>query len=175
MGTADSPEPVKLMIALMAQNKEMIAQGRIMLETEFGDVDSESESYPFSFSDYYQKEMGLKLIKQFTSFKDTVNPGTLSSIKHITNEMEMNLQRPDGQPGRRINLDPGYINGAQLVLATTKNYSHRLYLDQGIYGEVTLIFRKGNFQALPWTYPDYKTDLAYAYFKSVRQLFLTQR
>jgi hypothetical protein len=89
--------------------------------------------------------------------------------------MEMNLQRPDGQPGRGINLDPGYINGAQLVLATTKNYSHRLYLDQGIYGEVTLIFRKGNFQALPWTYPDYKTDLAYAYFKSVRQLFLTQR
>jgi len=175
MGTADLPEPVKLMIALMAQNKKLIAQGRIMLGTEFGDLDSESEFYPFSFSAYYQKEMGVELIKQFISFKDHVNPGALASIKHITNEVEQDIQRPDDQPGRGINLDPGYINGAQLVLATTKNYSHRLYLDQGIYGEVTLIFRKGNFQSLPWTYPDYKTDLAYAYFKSVRQLFLTQR
>lgn len=175
MGKANSPDLVKLIIALMAPNERVMDQGRLLLGHEFGDLDLESERFPFSFSTYYQEEMGEDLIKQFVSFKTLVDPGTLASIKHITNEMEQGMQRPDGAPGRGINLDPGYINGAQLVLATTKNYSHRLYLDRGIYGELTLMFSKGCFHPLPWTYPDYKTDLAYAFFTSVRQLFLRQR
>ena len=175
MGIAGSPEPAKLIAALMASDETGLAQGRTRLGQEFGDLDVESEIYPFSFSTYYQDEMGADLIKQFVSFKDLVDPGTLASIKQITNNMERATKRSESLPGRGINLDPGYINGAQLVLATTKNYSHRLYLDQGIYGELTLMFSKGVFHPLPWTYRDYKTDLATTFFIAVRQLFLSQR
>ena len=175
MGIAGSPEPAKLIAALMASDETALAQGRTRLSQEFGDIDVESGIYPFSFSTYYQDDMGADLIKQFVSFKDLVDPGTLASVKQITNNMERATKRSESLPGRGINLDPGYINGAQLVLATTKNYSHRLYLDQGIYGELTLMFSKGVFHPLPWTYRDYKTDLAATFFIAVRQLFLSQR
>lgn len=175
MGTVGSPDPSKLIIAVMATNESVMATGHRMLAETFGTIDAESDVYPFTFTDYYQSEMGDGLVKQFVGIENLMVPDALPSIKHITNEMEMKVPRTDGLPGRALNLDPGYINGAQLILASTKNYSHRIYIDRGIYAELTLMFHKGEFKTLPWTYPDYKTDLAFSFFSAVRKQFLTQR
>jgi hypothetical protein len=169
------PEPVKLIAGIMGQNPEILDTGRRLLETHFGAIDSASLEYPFLFTSYYEEEMGASLIKQFVSFRETVDPGALADIKNRTNTLERLVSRPDGRPGRGLNLDPGYLNGAQLVLATTKNYSHRIYLRDGVFAEVTLIYNKGRFEPLPWTYRDYKTDLAIGYFQTARQIFLEQR
>jgi len=175
MGGIAVPEPVKLVFAITGQTEAMLHRAVGRLEEAFGPVDSESDIYPFTFSEYYATEMGSSLIKRFCSMATPVDPEALADIKLASNVMECGLPRPDGLPGRGANLDPGYVNGAQLVLATTKNYSHRLYLGAGIFAEITLIYQRGGFQPMPWTYPDYRTELALAYFEQVRRLCLERR
>ena len=174
MGTATSPLPVKLITALLWRDAEIMAVARRLLTDRFGPVDTESEVYPFTFTSYYAEEMGDTLIKQFVSFSNLIDPEALADAKLFTNETEQGLSRTDGQPGRAVNIDPGYITGAKLVLATTKDYSHRVYLRRGIYAETTLQFRYEVFHPYPWTYPDYKTELALDYFTRVRRIYLEQ-
>lgn len=175
MGGIAVPESVKLVVAALGQSEAMLEAARAMLETHIGPVDSASETYVFAFSDYYAEEMGTSLAKRFYSLAHPVDPAALPAIKLLTNGLERAAPRPDGLPGRGINLDPGYVNGAQLVLATTKNYSHRIYLGMGIFAEITLMYQRGGFQPLPWTYPDYQSPLTRAYFERVRRLYLEQR
>lgn len=174
MGTATSPLPVKLITALLGRDTEIMAVARRLLTDRFGSVDTESEAYPFTFTDYYDKEMGNSLIKQFISFSHLIDPEALADAKSFTNEIEQDLAQTGEQPGRAVNIDPGYITGAKLVLATTKDYSHRVYLCRGVYAETTLQFRYESFHPYPWTYPDYKTELALAYFTRVRRIYLEQ-
>lgn len=175
MGTATCSPPVKLIAALMGQDLQAIQAARASLSERFGPIDSESDVYPFTYSDYYRDEMGDGLVKQFVSFAELIHPAHLAEIKVLSNDLEQAALRPDGRPGRSVNIDPGYVTGAKLVLATTKDYSHRIYLSQGIYAEVTLQFRHGRFNPFEWTYPDYRTGMALAYFARVRTLYLSQR
>lgn len=153
----------------------MLTSARAMLSERFGPIDTESEVYPFTFSTYYVKEMGTPLVKRFVSFADLIAPDQLADIKRFANGLEQRIPRTDGKPGRGVNLDPGYLAAAKVVLATTKDYSHRVYLGGGIFAEVALQFRCGAFESLPWTYPDYKTDLALTYFARVRTAYMEQR
>ncbi len=105
------------------------------------------------YSDYYNAEMGERILKTYYVFNDWFDPSCISEIKHLTNSIE---QRYAVEGKRRVNLDPGYITRAKLVLATTKNYSHRVYLRDGIYAEVTLSYSQGKFNPFEWTYPDYR-------------------
>ncbi|HOK40243.1 MAG TPA: DUF4416 family protein, partial [bacterium] len=75
---------------------------------------------------------------------------------------------------RQVNIDPGYINLAKLVLVSTKDYSHRIYLSNGIYAEATLFFRHNQFETFPYTYPDYATDEVRNILKEIRKLFKSQ-
>jgi hypothetical protein len=172
MGTVTSPESVKLITALMGHHSDDLATARTYLTDQYGTIDTESATYDFTFTDYYTKEMGAPLIKQFISFTELIDPERLADIKLSTNVMEEKFSRPDGQPGRGVNIDPGYLTPAKLVLATTKDYSHRIYLKKGIYAEVTLEYRHQALHAYPWTYPDYKTDSAFDYFLQVRHILM---
>ena len=175
MGTPGHPEPAKLLCAVMGQSESMLAQGRGLLAERYGPVELEGPVFDFSFSSYYEREMGAGLVKQFLGFEPLVEPGNLADIKRTCNDLETGVPRSNGKPGRGLNLDPGYINGAQLVLATTKNYSHRIYIGKGIYAEVTLLYHRGAFAPMPWTYRDYRTEEALAFFTRVREAFLDQR
>ena len=175
MGTPGSSEPVKLVCAVMGQSESMLVRGRDLMAERYGAVDLASPVFDFSFSSYYEPEMGPGLVKQFLGFGPLVDPAHLVEIKRTSNDLEARVARSDGVPGRGVNLDPGYVNGGQLVLATTKNYSHRIYIGKGIYAEVTLLYSRGAFTPLPWTYRDYRTDEALAFFTSVRGVFLGQR
>ena len=175
MGTPGSSEAAKLVCAVMGRDEAMLAKGRDLMAERYGAVEFESPVYDFSFSAYYEPEMGEGLVKRFLGFGPHVDPGDLAEVKRTSNALESELARPDGLPGRGVNIDPGYVNGGQLVLATTKNYSHRIYIGKGIYAEVTLLFTRGAYTPLPWTYPDYRTGEALAFFTRVREAFLNQR
>ena len=175
MGTPGKPDPVKLICAVMGRDESMLARGRGLLAERYGPVDLAGPVFHFSFSSYYEREMGTGLIKQFLGFEPLVDPENLAEIKRACNDMEAGAARPDGLPGRGLNIDPGYVNGAQLVLATTKNYSHRIYIGKGIYAEVTLLYTRGEFTPMPWTYRDYRTEEALAFFTRARSVFLDRR
>jgi len=115
--------------------------------------------------------MGAGIKRQFVSFTRLILTEQLPAIKLLTNEIEQDLAL-NGK--RRVNIDPGYLNLAKVVLATTKDYSHRLYLGQGIYGEVTLTYAKGKFNPFPWTYPDYQTQAYRQFFEEIREIYKNQ-
>ncbi len=172
MGEPKKPLPVNLICAVTYSEGFNVDEALFALQELFGPFDLESERYDFSsYTDYYEPEMGRGLEKFFLSFERLIDPESIAEIKLETNSLEEEFAL-GGR--RRVNLDPGYVGSAQLVLATTKGYAHRIYLKKGIYAEVTLIYRGGGFRPLEWTYPDYRSDLALRFFGRVRNLYLSK-
>lgn len=172
MAQIHRPSPVKLIIAILFTSEGVLLNAKEGLERKFGRIDFESPVIPFGYTDYYEKEMGPDLRRQFISFERLIKPDTLASIKRYTNKIESRLTGKNEKYSRRINLDPGYIDAARLVLATCKDYAHRVYLGGGIYAESTLQFKEGTFVPWPWTYPDYKSEQYISNFIKIRRLFL---
>jgi hypothetical protein len=171
MGTLREPSPVKLVVPMLASEATLLGLGEQALATEFGPVDLRSEDLAFIHTRYYEPEMGQNLTRRIVSFERLIDPANLPSIKLTTNAIEATFAH-EGR--RRLNLDPGYISGAKLVLATTKNHSHRIYLGRGIYAEVTLAYRDGGFQSWPWTYPDYAEGSYFPILRRIRERYLEQ-
>lgn len=172
MGQIRAVSPVKLLAGLITADLSLLKAVKERLEKEWGPVDSESDIMDFNYTRYYEAEMGSPLYRRFLSFQKLIDPGTLAGKKVFTNSLENEFARPGGK--RTVNIDPGYLVPAKLVLATTKDRSHRIYLGQGIYAEVTLLYYRGKFEPLPWTYPDYRTEAYREYFARVREIILRQ-
>lgn len=171
MGIVRPYEPVKLIAGFIFSDQRSLSSAQAVLRKMFGPFDMESPSIPFTHTDYYTQEFGRDLSRKFVSFKRLIDPKDLAMIKIRTNAIEHKLSAR----GRRlINIDPGYITLAKLVLATTKDHAHRIYLQKGIYSEVTLFFKDLSFQAWPWTYPDYRTEEYLAFFNGVRRSYAEQ-
>jgi hypothetical protein len=169
MGNITEPSQVKLFIGMLSNEEPLFEEVENQLSAAYGNINFESPVWLWEHTKYYSREMGEGLKRRFVFFEQHINPGEISNIKVQTNEIEKQFLSNDG--GRRINLDPGYLDSAKLVLVSTKNFSHRVYLDKGIYGEATLIYSGDNFQPLPYTFPDYKTEAYLALFKEARRLF----
>jgi hypothetical protein len=143
---------------------------------EWGTIDFESALLPFTHTPYYAKEFGVGLVRRIWSFQNLIDPGELAAIKIRTNELEQRSTL-DGQ--RRVNLDAGYVSLAKLVLATTKNHGHRIYIGKrpeavGIYAEVTLQYRNRAFRPWECTYPDYATPDYCTLFEAIRKQYVAQ-
>ncbi len=170
MGTAHPPAPSALTVGITFADREALGEALEMLRTEYGPMEFSSPEFVFDMTDYYIPEMGENLRKRFFCFRDPIRLEMLPGIKHRTNEIERRLAREDGdRVRRRVNLDPGYVTLAKLVLATTKDYSHRVYIGEGMYAETTLRFVRGTFAPFETTYPDHQTPLALDFFNSVRE------
>lgn len=175
MGEPTEPKPVKLFMGLLSSRPEILSSVEEDLRAEFGPTDLESELIPFDFTDYYRQEMGEGIKRKFISFEKLVDPGKIPDIKINTNETEEEFSEDlDVEIPRPINIDPGYVGLSKMVLATTKNYSHRIYVRDGIYAEVTLQYRDGCFQPLQWTYPDYRSHEYLEFFERVRTRYCDQ-
>ena len=142
------------------------------LVQEFGPVADTTPPFPFDFTGYYATEMGTNLVRVFIAFERMVPPDTLADLKLRTNAMEEEYL--DGT-ARTVNIDPGLLTSHNLVLATCKAFSHRIYLRDGIYAHLALIARKGGFDSLPWTYPDYRLPATLAFFNTQRDRFSALR
>jgi hypothetical protein len=171
MGTAREPIPVKLMASLLTAEPALLVEVKAALARLFGPIDFESEWLPFDHTDYYSPEFGSGLQRQIVTFVRLVSPAELPSIKRQTNDLEWALASGEK---RRVNIDPGYVSLGKLVLASTKDHAHRLYLDKGIYGEGTLTYQQGRFRPWAWTYPDYGSDLYCAMFGQIRERYRAQ-
>jgi len=144
----------------------------------WGAIDIRSEIMPFTQTNYYEKEMGAGLLRKFAGFENLIDPGQLAAIKHQSNKLEEQYApNPAGEVQavqRPLNLDPGYIDPSKLVLATTKNYSHRIYIGQSMYAEATLHYHKGSWQSWPYTYPDYAGGAYNDFLNQARQKLMSQ-
>ena len=175
MGVHRSAAQVKLICGLIAGSDAWLEQGSERLGEAFGPMDLRSDVFPFDATDYYVREMGEGLRRQFVAFARLLDPGELAGIKRRTNAMETEwVQGDPGAKRRRVNLDPGYVTPAKLVLATTKDFAHRIYLGEGIYAEVTLNFRKGGFRHFEWTYLDFVSGRYEAFLLAVRRRLMEQ-
>jgi hypothetical protein len=152
MSRPKPPEPAKLIIGLFTPEKSLCIPVVTELERQFGPVDYISRWLVFDYTSYYTAEMGAPLFRRLLSFKQMIEQDRLPHVKNLTNELELKWVR-DGK--RLINIDPGYLVPSRFVLATGKDFSHRIYIGQSIYADLTLLYVKGKFQTLPWTYPDY--------------------
>jgi len=169
------PKPVKLIVGILAADRNCLHAAVESAIGKFGKTDLTSHVWPFSETDYYREETGPTILRQFICFEKLIAPEKLAKIKLVTNKLEKKLAKRLGIPLRRpVNLDPGIIEPAKLVLATTKNFSHRIYIGKRIYAEVTLIFSKGVWQASEYTFPDYKTPHYQEFFCRVRSRLLEQ-
>ncbi len=175
MGTPTLPEPVKLLIALLAADTALFAQATTRIEAAYGRIDLESPVFPWETTDYYQTEMGGHLLRRFVTCEQLIRPEDLIRLKREANEMEYAFASPPGPSSpRRLNVDPGYIDTTKLVLASTKAQAHRIYLSQGIYAEVTLLYHHGTYQPFIYTYDDYRWSETYEFLKQARKKYLGQ-
>ncbi len=171
MGTATPPHPVKLIVGLLAAADALLEAAVEGLSQRFGPLDAVSDASDWRVSGYYRDEMGDSIRRQFVSFEGLIGPGKLAGIKQITNDMEHAWRT---ERGRQVNIDPGYVATTKLVLASTKDAAHRVYLSDGIYAEVTLQFSSGSFRPEAHTYRDYAAPEAIAFFHRVRRIYLAQ-
>lgn len=170
MGNINKANPVKFFFGLIFNETFDIKQVYSLLEQKFNNkIDIYSPAIDFTFTKYYNKEMGEKLKRQWISFEILLQPDNLADIKIETNNIEDSFAT---NKNRIVNIDPGYITPANVILASTKDFSHRIYLGKGIYGEVTTIYRKEGFTKLPWTYPDYLCPTSTEFILEARKKLL---
>ena len=163
-------DPVKMVVGLLSSNRNLLEQAQSALAEGFGTVTVKSPEIPFNFTDYYEKEMGPNLVRQWVGFHGLIESEQLADFKQTTGLLEKRFNGPDGK--RRVNLDPGMLSLHNLVLASTKGFAHRIYLRDGIYADLALIFQSGKFQPLAWTYPDYKTPVCHEFLMRCRKELL---
>ena len=176
MGDIRTPVPVKLFCGILAAEAGLLPAARRALADAYGALDHASEPLPFEFTDYYGPEMGPRLLRQFVSFRNPIAPHRIAEIKRHTHALERDFAvERSGALCRRVNLDPGYLTPAKLVLATTKDFAHRICLDDGIYAEVTLNFDRYGCRFHPWTYADFRSEPCTRFFAALRQEFMEQQ
>ena len=175
MGIPKEPKPAKYFVALLTADAELLSSVQGDLRVLLGAVDSSSPTLPWAVTDYYEKEMGSGLLRSFVSFVPLVSPERLPEVKLKTHELEEKYQWGESEKkGRTVNIDPGYLDSGKVVLASTKNASHRIYLSSGIYGEATLLYHGGSFHPFAYTYPDYLWPETLSFFTALRSLYLNQ-
>ncbi|HBZ87028.1 MAG: hypothetical protein A2509_03440 [Candidatus Edwardsbacteria bacterium RIFOXYD12_FULL_50_11] len=175
MAIVRSVKPVKFFLGLIYSQEVSLWDLERELQKRFGTIDRKSPVLDFSGStDYYSPEMGPKLFRAWWSLHQLGDPGKLPELKLLSNQLEDEYLKASEGTGRIVNIDPGYVNEARVILASCKDFSHRVYLGQGIYGDVTLIYRGDGFKPLEWTYPDYQCPEAFRYFQALKDDYRKQ-
>ena len=168
MGEAIKQKPVKLIVSVIFRDRPRLDMARKLLVKTYGPLETLEMDAPFDYTDYYSAEFGDPLFRKVFCFRKLIGPESLAYVKLATNKLEVKLS----SGGKRtVNIDPGYVTDAKLVLLTTKDYTHRVYIGRSIFAESTLHYRDGSFRAWPWTYPDYASAGMVAYFNKVRELY----
>ncbi len=169
MSKPKQPDPAMLVISCLMKDKRLIKEVFPFLEKEFGPVDMISRWFDFPYTGYYEKEMGSPLFRKVVVFKSLIHQEDLARIKEKTNAAE---QGSSIGGKRRINLDPGYLLSSRFILATGKDYAHRIYIGRRIYADLALMYVKNQgFRALEWTYPDYASPEMTGFLTKVRNKY----
>ncbi len=174
MSEASPFSAVKLICGIIASQEAVFKKAEERLVEIYGTLDLSSSLFEFVFTDYYEKQMGKNLKRKFLSFCDLMSPEALSEIKIRTNALEEEIKEEFKARKRIVNLDPGYMTASALIMATAKDFAHRIPLQNGIYAHLEFLFGKNDVRALSWTYPDFKTEAYQKFFLEVRRIYLSQ-
>lgn len=170
MSIPREPNPAKPVIGLFMKEKSLLEPAAEELVRLFGPADMVSAWLPFDYTDYYEPETGSPLFRRLFAFRELIQQDFLAEMKLMTNDLELKFAE---KGRRRVNMDPGLMLHERFVLATGKNYSHRIYIGKRIYADLTLIYTKGSFQTLPWTYPDYADKRMLFFLGQVRNRYIS--
>lgn len=169
------PQPVKLIVGILAANHQCLHTAIDALSDKLGRLDFSSDVWPFDKTDYYNEQIGPRILRKFVTVEKLIEPGKLAKIKIQTNKIEQKLAKSLSLPlPRPVNLDPGIIEPSKLILASTKNFSHRIYIGKKMYAEVTLIYDKGKWRHFEYTFPDYRQQCYFDFFSKVRERLVEQ-
>ncbi len=171
MSLPREPSKVRLIYSIMGIDEAAVDRAFAVLANHFGPACAQSRTIPFDRTDYYEPEMGGGLVRRFVAFRKLISMERLPGIKLWSNEIE---KQAAVESRRTINLDPGYISAERLVLATGKNFTHRIYLGSGIFADLTLMFHKKSFRTFEWTYPDYAENEVISFMNELRRGYLEQ-
>ena len=163
------PIPVKIFAGVFFNEEILIKKIREEFVDKIGEIDYESEIFDFNFTNYYEKEMGKNIKRIFYSFKELIDPGKIVNIKYVCYEIEEKYKTPEGK--RKVNIDPGYMDFFKVVLVSFKPGGYKIYLDKGVYADITLWYEKGKFKPLLTSFPDFKNNLYEKTFLKIRELY----
>ena len=166
------PYPVKLFMGILYSDEEKLSQARKRLEALYGEPDYLSEAFPFTVTDYYEKEMGRGIYRLFLSFRPLISPKEIVEVKLETERIERELAINDK---RRVNIDPGYMDYNKVILVSKKYNGQKIYLNSGIYADLTLYYERGSFHPYPWSFPDFKSGQYNRIFLRIRELYKAGR
>jgi len=165
------PEPVKLLHGILYADEERLQRAKEKLSEQFGAIDYYSPAFPFQVTDYYAAEMGLPLWRLFVSHEPLIQPNQLAAIKLLTNKIESELTIAGS---RTVNIDAGYMDVGKVVLASAKYNVQKIYLDHGIYADLTLYYEKGRFHPYPWSFPDFRSSEYNRAFSMIHERYKVQ-
>jgi hypothetical protein len=166
--------PVKMICGVIYKEEALFEEARKRLEAEWGRADTESPAFPFDLTGYYEDEMGGGLVRRFISFEALVPPESLPEAKLWTIELESMIRQERAVTGRPVNIDPGYLTASAVVMATAKDFAHRIPLAKGIYAHLEFLFTRTGVRTLDWTYLDLRREPPQIYFRGVREIYLRQ-
>ena len=166
--------PVKLVYGIIFSEEPYFRKAQAHLIELHGRMDLESPSFDFDLTDYYKKQMGQDLQRRFMTFQELIRPEELSEIKVRANHLEEDIKKECREERRIVNIDPGYITSSALIMATAKDFSHRIPLQQGIYAHLEFLFGKTGIRTLDWTYPDLRREVCQKFFLEARRVYLAQ-
>ncbi len=166
--------PVKLICGIIASEEKFFKRAEERLVELYGPLDLTSQLFTFDFTDYYEKQMDQNLKRKFVSFSNLIFPESLGEIKIRTNALEAEIEEDLKARRRIVNLDPGYMTASALIMATAKDFAHRIPLQHGIYAHLELLFGKNDVRTLNWTYPDFKTEGYQIFLLDARRIYLAQ-
>ena len=170
MSRPKEPDPVQPVVSVFGRDWDFFWPGVLrQMEAELGPADQVTDLFPLDETDYYDRELGTPIQRRILAFKSLIDPVRLVDIKLALNQLEAQHLRSDGS--RRVNLDPGILSLQRLVLATGKEFGHRIYLGRGIWADLTLLYQRGGWQSLPWTYPDYAGERVQSVLTRMRESY----
>ena len=176
MGDIRKPKPAVLFVAVSGGQRDALHWAEHALVQKWGAVAFAAEPFVFDQTSYYQSQMGESILKQFLAFEQLIDPAEIVSAKLHSNELESQYRTElvESTVDRPVNIDPGYVTEAKLVLVTTKDRDHRIYLSDGILAEVTLFYQKERWNESRWTYADYKTEHCHQFLDQCRDYLRRQ-
>ena len=165
------PDKVKFLCGILYSDEQLLEKAIQLLTGRFGSIDFRSLDFPFNLTDYYIPEMGGPIYRLFVAFEKLVHPGSLAQIKGDTNRIENQISI---QGKRKVNIDSGYMDYDKIVLASAKYNGQKIYLNNGIWADLTMHFKSGQFECYPWSFPDFKLGIYNSVFLNIRRIYKQQ-
>lgn len=171
MAKIEQPLPVKYLIAVLYHDAGYLAKVTAELVTRWGAIDFTGADHLFDVTDYYEPEMGAPLLRRLLSFEKLYSPTLIVDMKLACNDIEDAISVDNK---RTANLDAGYLDHNKFLLASAKEAGQKVYLDNGIYADLSGRYKAGKYQPFEWSFPDFRDGRYDAELLAIRKLYMAQ-